>query len=135
MSEILRTMRWSTSLWGVVLAAGSLVGFACSGGPSETNSTNETSDCEEGSEGCACLEDGICDPGLVCLDADRREAMVAVIDDNARNGGDLGPRLEPGLWPVHESDDLRAPPTAGEMPRDLAAEVAVRAGDEHSFRR
>ena len=66
MSEILRTMRWSTSLWGVVLAAGSLVGFACSGGPSETNSTNETSDCEEGSEGCACLEDGICDPGLVC---------------------------------------------------------------------
>ena len=63
MSEILQTMRWSTSLWGAVLAAGSLVGFACSGGPAETNSTAETSDCEEGSEGCTCLGDGICGTG------------------------------------------------------------------------
>ncbi|MEZ4384769.1 MAG: hypothetical protein R3A79_25795 [Nannocystaceae bacterium] len=59
-------MRWSTPLLGVVLAAGSLLGFACSGGPSATNSTNETSDCEEGSEGCACVLESTCDPGLIC---------------------------------------------------------------------
>ncbi|HFE46944.1 MAG TPA: hypothetical protein ENJ18_15885, partial [Nannocystis exedens] len=59
-------MRMLTPRWGLLLAFGSLLGFACQGSGDDSTGTSESVGCELGSEDCGCLEGGLCDPGLLC---------------------------------------------------------------------
>lgn len=59
-------MRMLIPRWGLLLAFGSSLGFACQGSMGDPTTTHDSSVCELGSEGCGCLDGGLCDPGLLC---------------------------------------------------------------------
>ncbi len=59
-------MRMLIPRWGLLLAFGSLLGFGCPGSMGDPTTTSDSSGCELGSDGCGCLDGGLCDPGLLC---------------------------------------------------------------------